>query len=336
VTEVLDLTSSDPSVVEIVSGQDVPSGGAMQSSNYVLGKSPGQATLSFKGRFDDGSVRQASTTVRVGSPDSVKLVATCDDGSSVTNLLVSVGTLNHFELKIYEGAVELQGWLPNAVTADGVTQLYDETGNNPYLWQAPGAPAVLQIQSAIISKVTGTLTAFDPNQVTDIALQPSTDEPRNAFITPGNFRVAHTVSVSGQSICHPFPVEIHGSTPAVCSRPADAVDWTGNNYSTLATALAEGLCTLGVSLPGGPVLANYSFPIFFVSAPPAGLEAETDPCAIEGETACEAGYGKVRLCKSGHWIDQPSCPVDQVCDFVPDTTSGCTAGTVCALCRGLR
>ena len=336
VTEVLELTSSDPSVAEVVTGQDVPGEGAAQSSPFVLGKSPGQATLSFKGRFDDGSERQASTTVRVGSPDSVRLVAVCDDGSSVTNLLVSVGTLEQFNLKIYEGSEELQGWLPNAVTADGVTQVFDQTGNNPYLWRAPGAPAMLQLQSAIVSKVTGTLTAFDPTQVTDITLQPSSDDQRNAFTTPGNFYVEHTISVNGQSICRPFPVELHGSTPAVCSRPPDAEDWTGDNYGTPTTALAEGLCTLGVSLPGGPVLATYSFPIFFVATPPAGLEVLANPCAVEGETACEDGHGKVGLCKSRHWVDQPSCPADQVCDFVPDTTSGCIAGTVCAQCRGLR
>ena len=272
----------------------------------------------------------------MASPDSVQLVATCDDGSSVTNLLVGAGTLNQFNLKIYAGTEELQGWLPNAVTADGVTQLYDETGNNPYLWQAPGAPAVLQLQSAIVSKVTGSLTAFDPSEVTAVTLQPSSDDRRNAFTTPGNFYVAHTISVNGQTICRPFPVELHGSTPAVCSQPADAADWTGDDYTTPASAHAEGLCTLGVSLPGGPVLATYTFPVFFVSAPPAGLEVLADPCAVEGESACEDGRGKVGLCGSRHWVEEPSCPADQVCDFVPDTTSGCIAGTACAKCRGLR
>ena len=74
------------------------------------------------------------------------------------------------------------------------------------------------------------------------------------------------------------------------------------------------------------------------TAPPAGLEGltSTEPCPVEGETACQYGYGQVGLCKSSHWVFQPLCPADQVCDFVPDTTAGCVAGTVCAKCRGLR
>jgi len=338
VTEILELSSSDPSVAEIISGQDVPSGAvAALYPNYVLGKGPGQATLTFKGRFDDGSVRQASTTVQVGSPDSIKLIAVCDDGSSVTNLLASLGAQENFGLQIYAGTEELVGWLPNAVTAGGVTQVYDDWGNNPYLWQAPATPVVLQLQSAIVAKVTGTLTAFGPDQVTDITLQASSDSYRNAFTTPGDFDVSHTVLVNGQSICHPLPVELHSSTPAICSQPTDEDVWIGDQYGTQAAAHAEGLCTLGVSMPGGPVLATYSFPIFFVSAPPAGLEVltDTDPCAVEGETACQVGYGQVGLCKSGHWVEQPFCPADQVCDFVSTTTPGCIAGTVCAQCRGL-
>jgi hypothetical protein len=273
----------------------------------------------------------------VGSPDSIKLIAVCDDGSSVTNLLASLGAQENFGLQIYAGTEELVGWLPNAVTAGGVTQVYDDWGNNPYLWQAPATPVVLQLQSAIVAKVTGTLTAFGPDQVTDITLQASSDSYRNAFTTPGDFDVSHTVLVNGQSICHPLPVELHSSTPAICSQPTDEDVWIGDQYGTQAAAHAEGLCTLGVSMPGGPVLATYSFPIFFVSAPPAGLEVltDTDPCAVEGETACQVGYGQVGLCKSGHWVEQPFCPADQVCDFVSTTTPGCIAGTVCAQCRGL-
>ena len=339
VTEMLELSSSDPSVAEVVAGQNVPTGAATALyPNYVLGKGPGQATLRFKARFNDGSVRQASTTVRVDSPDSIKLLAVCDDGSSVTNLLASLGAQEHFSLQIYAGTEELVGWLPNAVTADGVTQVYDDWGNNPYVWQAPATPVVLQLQSAIVSKVTGTLASFGPEQVTDITLRPSTDTYRNAFTQPGDFNVGHTILVNGQSICHPLPVELHSSTPAVCSGPADELVWTGDEYGAQTAAHAEGLCALGVSMPGLPVLTTQSFPIFFVTAPPAGLEilATTDPCAAEGETACQYGYGQVDLCTSGHWVVQPYCPPDQVCDFVPDTTSGCIAGTVCAKCRGLR
>jgi len=339
VTEMLELSSADPSVFVVVSGQDVPSGAvAALYPSYVLGKGPGQATLKFKARFDDGSVRQASTTVRVASPDRLSMIAVCDDGSSVTNLLASLGAKEQFSLLLYAGTELLVGWLPIAVTADGVTQVYDDWGNNPYLWQVPATPAVLQLQSGIVAKVTGTLTAFGPEQVTDIALRPASDTYRNAFTAPGDFTVSHTILLDGQPICRPLAVELHAMTPAVCSEPAGTTAWSGDKYGTPATAHAEGLCIVRVSMPGLPVVATHSFPIFFVTAPPAGLEGltTTDPCPVEGETACQYGYGQVGQCKSSHWVFQPFCPADQVCDFVPDTTAGCVAGTVCAKCRGLR
>ena len=46
VTEMLELSSSDPSVAEVVAGQNVPSGAATALyPNYVLGKGPGAGVL---------------------------------------------------------------------------------------------------------------------------------------------------------------------------------------------------------------------------------------------------------------------------------------------------
>jgi hypothetical protein len=91
-------------------------------------------------------------------------------------------------------------------------------------------------------------------------------------------------------------------------------------------------------MPGGPVLTTKSFPIFFVSETPSGLETPGfgNPCTVEGGTVCASGYAEVGLCKSGYWVETSTCPSDQICDYVPDTTSGCVGGNVCAKCRGLR
>jgi len=53
------------------------------------------------------------------------------------------------------------------------------------------------------------------------------------------------------------------------------------------------------------------------------------------QVACQYGYGQIGTCQAGHWALQ-SCAPSEVCDFVPDTTAGCVAGTTCAKCRGLR
>jgi hypothetical protein len=340
VTEVLELSSSDPSVVVIITGVDDPRGANGPISNTMVGKNPGQSILTFKGRFSDGTVRQATATVRVKAPDSIKLVAGCG-GPPATNLLALVGTQATFDLEIYAGSEKLVGWLPNAATADGVTQGDGSSDGNHGAWQAPSTPMVLQLQSAVVSKVTGTLTAFGPDQVTGITLESITDDlVRAAYTQSGDyFYVSTSILVQGQSPCNYLPVEIHSSTPAVCSGPAGETVWPGDDSGGGKTVVhAEGDCTLGVSMPGGPVLATKSFPIFFVSEPPSGLQTPGfgTGCTVEGGTACAPGYSEVGLCKSGYWVEKPFCPLDQVCDFVPDTTSDCVAGVVCAQCRGLR
>jgi len=340
VTEVLELSSSDPSVVEIISGADDPRGAIGPYSSTMVGKKPGQSTLMFKGNFSDGSVRQASATVQVKAPDSIKLVAGCG-GPPATNLLTPVDTQAVFDLEIYAGTEKLVGWLPNAATADGVIQGDGSSDGNHDTWQAPSTPTMLTLQSPVVSKVTGTLTAFGPDQVTDFTITVSAfdDLMRAAYTEPGHdFYVQGIILVEGQSPCHNLSVEFHSSTPDVCSGPAGETVWTDSDAgNSTAVVHTEGLCTLGVSMPGGPVLATKSFPLFLVSAGPSGLETPSlgSACTVEGGTACPFTYAEPEVCRSGYWVEKPSCPADQVCDFVSDTTPGCVAGVVCAKCRGL-
>ncbi len=71
-------------------------------------------------------------------------------------------------VEIYAGTEPLVGWLPNAVTGDGV-------------WQSPVMPAVVQLRSAYVANVIGSLTAFTQEQVTDIGMQVYREDTRNAF-----------------------------------------------------------------------------------------------------------------------------------------------------------
>ena len=338
VSEVLELSSSDPSVVEIIDGKDHPAGSSAQYDHYLLGKSPGQSVIRFKGRFDDGSTREASTTVHVKMPDRLKVAPSCTEESSTTNLLTLVGTQESFFLEIYAGTESLAGWLPGAVTADGLTQEYfDVDDRNPYHWQAPSTPVVLQLQSAWALSIEGTLTAFGPDQVTDMTASGSVFQ-RGAFTEPGDFGISTHIRVQGQRTCQELPVELHSSTPAVCSGPAGETTWPGATGGGGAAVHAEGLCTLGFSMPGGPTLTTDNFPMFFVAAWPAGMTtpAIAEPCKLQAATACSPTYEDVTACKGGYWAIVTTCPADQICDFVPDTTAGCKAGTLCAQCRGLR
>jgi hypothetical protein len=348
VTELLELSASDPSVFEVVKAEDTGLGADAIAANYLVGRGPGEATLSFKGRFDDGSVRQATTTVRVKTPDTLKMLTFCDDWSSATTLVLPVQTSQEFAMAIYAGDEQLAGWMPNAVTATGVTQNGEGTtfADRPYfVWQAPDAPVALQLQSAYVSHIIGSLTAFALDQVTDIILDVYQESYRNAFTEPGNLFVATNVGINGQASCRHYPVDLHTSTPAICSGAAGETDWPGDKFNGVVTVHAEGICTLtaswpkaGVTLVPGPVPATRSFPVFLVNQPPSGAESFTSggACTVAGETVCLNGRAGVGLCTSGHWVEQPHCPSDQVCDYLPGSSLGCTSGAVCAGCRALR
>ena len=218
--------------------------------------------------------------------------------------------------------------------------------DRPYfVWQAPDAPVTLQLQSAYVSHIIGSLTAFTLDQLTDIILDVYEESYRKALTKPGNVFVATNVGINGQASCRHYPVDLHTSTPAICSGPAGETDWAGDEFNGVVAVHAEGICTLTASWPKasdtlvpGPVPTTRSFPVFLVSEPPDGAEGFTldGACTVESESVCLNGSVGVGFCKSGHWVEEGHCAADQVCDYLPDSSLGCTSGAVCARCRSLR
>jgi hypothetical protein len=339
ITQLLESRSEDSSVAEVVPGSQHPKADLAARQFYVVGRAVGETSLVFKGMFDDGSVRESRIAVRVEAPDTFK-VADCRQPAS-TNLLVSVGDAETFELQMFSGSQQLSGWLPGAVTADGLTEEFTDSDTMPYEWQAPATPEIVDLQSSILPDLAVTLTAFGPGQVTEIDLESANAPSPAAFTEPGNFFLTAQVRVQGQAPCRPHAVELHSSTPSICSGPSGESVWQVDDAgSALVAVHAEGSCVLGVGLPGGPVLSTRTFPIFFVQPPPPPTDpnAQGDWCPVEGGTACSASSGAVAVCRGSQWTgtDKSYCAANQVCDFVPDTTPGCVRGTSCARCRGLR
>lgn len=337
ITQILESRSEDPNVAEIIPGTDHPEGNLATHQFYVLGKASGQTSLVFRGMFDDGSVRESRIGIRVEAPDTFE-VADCRLPAS-TNLLVSVGDAETWELQMFAGSHQLAGWLPGAVTADGLAEKFNDSDTTPYVWQAPATPVVVDVQSSILPDVNVTLTAFGPGQVTGIDLEADNAPSPAAFTEPGDFFVATKVRVQGQAPCRPLPVALHSSTPSICSGPAGESVWQVIPGSNDVVVHAEGNCVLGVSMPGGQVLNTKTFPIFFVQpAPPSNPNAAENWCPIEGGKTCSANNGAVAVCRNNEWTgtDKSFCAANQVCDFVPDSTPGCVAGASCARCRGLR
>jgi len=258
VAEVLELSSSDPTTVEILPGSGHPRPDVAKSPYYVLGRRAGQSSLVFKGRFDDGTVRVASVVVEVKAATLGKVdFMNCGAGTSTssTNVLTQLGKKSLFDLQLFAGTEQLTGWLPGAVTGQGVTDVSGDGDGNSYAWQAPSAPGVQNLQPGTVPRITGTLTAYGPGQVTSIDLVSRNQGSPAAFITPGDFYVDTRVRLNGEFTftCDRFSVELHSSTPVICSGPAGETVWPGDEYGGAASVHAEGTCTLGVSLPGGRI-----------------------------------------------------------------------------------
>lgn len=338
ITEILDLRSEDPTVLEIVPGTSHPRAGQAKRPFYALGKKPGQASLTFKARFDDGSVRADSAQVMVKSADLAKLVYACR-GEDRNEVLASVGSVQDFEVHLYAGGERLTGWLPDAIAADGVTDVFADMDVNRYSWQAPSVPATQTLRAGAVSRVTGKLTAFGPAQVSSIDIVSRNAGSPAAFAATGQrFYVDTQIRVNGQVPCENTPVELHALTPAVCAGPAGALAWMGDRWGGEATVYAEGSCGIGAALPGGAIFGTKSFPIFFVQSAPTGLKIPGygEACPTEGGTACAYGYSSVGVCTEGRWVSKTSCSAQQTCDYVPETAPGCVSGASCAACRGLR
>ena len=337
VTEVLELRSEHPDIVELLPQASHPRADVAKSPYYILGKKPGEASLTFKARFDDGSVRAASVVVQVKAPDAARLSYSCG-GTDATNILLSLGDKGQFEVELLSANEKLVGWLPGAVAGEGLTDVSADSDATYYEWQAPAVAGVQNLQPGVVRKVAGTMTAFGPGQVTSIDLKSRNEGSPAAFSTGGSFYVNTSIRVQGQSPCQSLPVELHSQTPAICTGPAGETVWMGDTYGGAATVYAEGNCVLGVSMPGGPVLTTKTFPMFFVSGAPAGLDIPGygNACPVAGGTACAYGYSSIGVCKDGRWIEKSTCASNQTCDFVPDSTSGCQSGASCAVCRGLR
>lgn len=337
VTEVLELRSEDPGIVEIVPLANHPRPDVAKSPYYVLGKATGQASLVFKARFDDGTVRADSAVVEVKTPDSARVAFSGCSGETSTNVLAALGEWQPFQLELLAKGEKLAGWLPGAVSGEGVTDMSGDGDRTYYHWQAPATPVVRQLVPGVIRKVTGSLTSFGPGQVTSIDLAALNDYTSASFYAPeALFPVETRVRVNGQLPCQGLPVELHSSTPSICSGPAGEVIWMGDKYGGTATVHSEGACVLGVSMPGSAVLTTKTFPVFLVTRPPTGLKLPGfgEPCPVEGGSAC-AGY-TLALCKAGRWQENGQCSSDQTCDYLPDSAPGCVPGGSCARCRGLK
>ena len=341
VSQVLDFHADDPTVADIVAAKDHPRAPLATHAYYVVGTGAGRTSLVLKAVLAAGSTRDFNTSVRVEAPDAFRVrPTTCYEASAAPDLLASAGSAEGFFLELLAGSEQLTGWLPDAVTADGVTEQFTDEDGNDYVWQAPATAAVLPLQSSIVANIAGQLKGFQPSQVTEIDIGGLNASGSTSYTRAGDLNLSIRMLVGGQAPCHGVPIELHSATPSICSGPAGQAVWQAGPLNGVASVHAEGNCVLaGAAVPGGSPLNTQSIPIFFVQPPPADLPQPPDlglACPVEGATACGGAYLDVLACHDGQWIFHSSCTAGQTCDYVADATAGCLAGTSCAQCRGLR
>ncbi|MGC4094871.1 MAG: hypothetical protein QM756_44530 [Polyangiaceae bacterium] len=329
-----ELSSRDPSVVEIVASADMPFT-ISTAPFFAHGMKPGKATIDFRGSFDDGSVRSTSVELEVRAVDKVVLRNDCL-GLGSTSLVTLPGAEGGFHVDLLGGGATLSGFHPNAVTLiDGLT--LQPTTSATYIWQAPDAPTTIALRSPLFSGVVGTLKAYGPSDVAKLTLEPLNGAPVVATALGQDFYVESTQLVTGIAPCKELPIIFKSDTPAVCSGPHGESVFSANEGSRgLVKVNAEGVCTLRGSVDGERFFDPLTMHVFVVTpredAPVAGFG---NLCSEEGATTCSLGRAEQAICKDGKLHSAKSCGETAVCDFIDPSSAGCV-GEFCAVCRGLR
>jgi hypothetical protein len=332
-----ELSSQNPDIAEVVLAADAPASSA-GVTHYVLGIAPGKATLTFRGTFDDGSVRSGELDLEVRKANRVRMSTTCT-GTETSEVVTKPGGGAHFHLRLFDRETELAGLHPDAIIPiEGVMRSTAFDSDNKFTWAAPSEPVAADIHSGIVAGRVGTLRAYGPADVSDIVVDSANGSSLTTW-TLGPTRISATVKVRGVVPCDVAPVVFRTETPAVCSGPEGAESWPGEDeWGGFAEMKGEGTCRISASADGVRFFRPASFR-FFVVEPPGTekFDGFNEPCAVEGSTSCTYGdNSQVTLCREGRWATKEQCGPTRTCDARDPSLAGCVAGGPCSECRAMR
>jgi hypothetical protein len=332
-----ELSSKNPEIARIVLAEDVPIG-TTSATHFVFGVAPGNATLHFRGTFDDGSVRSTDLEIEVKEAGRSSLRTTCA-GVELAEVLTLPSAEASFEVKLFAGSTELAGFHPDAVASmDGVTPAILGDSRNTFMWAAPPEPTVVEVHSGFLPGRVGLLRAYAASEVSDVVVK-SPNGTSLILWAPGSVGIQAATWVRGVEPCDAAPVVFKTETPAVCSGPDGAETWPGETeYGGFVEMNAEGVCRISAAADGVRFFSPTSLRMFIVTEPGAErFDGFDQPCAVEGSTSCTYGdTSQVTLCRNGRWVSRETCGPARTCDARDPALGGCVAGGPCSECRAMR
>jgi hypothetical protein len=332
-----ELSSQNPEVAQIVLAADSPAANDA-ASRFIFGVAPGKATLTFRGTFDDGSVRSAELELEVKQADRAVMSTSCT-GTKTSEVITRPGGGAYFDVALFDHGTELAGFHPDAVVPmEGVTRSTAVDSVNRFTWTAPLEAGVFDVLSGLQPGRLGTLRAYGPSDVSDIVV----DSPNGTSLNTwqlGRTRISATTKVRGVVPCDVSPVVFRTETPAVCSGPDGAETWPGEDeHGGFVEMNGEGTCRVSGSADGVRFFRPASLRFFVVQEPgEEHFDGFNEPCAVEGSTSCTYGdTSQVTLCREGRWVSGDRCGPTRTCDARDPSSSGCVAGGPCSECRAMR
>jgi hypothetical protein len=330
------ISSKDAAVARVVVAKDLPVPFGNEEY-YLLGVAPGATTIMARGRFDDGSIREAEVEVEVRTADQAKLISpACQSGESDT-VYVSPGGSGSFAIQLLAAGVELRGCRPRVLDPLPGVVTFCDNERTFFGWSAPAAGTDVDLRSPLVGGSVGRLKAYLPRDVGDVQIESLNRSPL-VVSAEGAFPVTVKMFVDNVAPCESPPGVLQTLTPDVCSGPDGARVWPGDSrFGGEVVPHAEGVCTLRASADGQRFFEPVDFTLFMVTAPDKGTEyaGVGNPCKKEGATTCSYGLGATAICHQGYWRDQRICAARQVCEFRA-MGAACTSGALCAECRDLR
>lgn len=332
VDELLLFESDHPNVVELVDADTLLPTSSIQPQMAIHALAVGDATVRARGKFSDGTEREATLGVSVRKITKVRLDTVCQ-GDKSGPFYMTCGSKVDFQVFMYSGDQPMQGHLPTLLSGADLSIL-PEGDLNYYEWNPTSCPEQVTVSSDFNSTMKAVFSTFGATDVSAIHFDYPFDLPTRLY-GPDTIRVGVASYVSGHLTCDGVAPVVRAFTPEVCTGAAGQLQWTAGNDIEVAV-LREGTCTLTVETPGGVLLAPFTVDAFIVRAPQDELMVSMgDRCYTEGQAVCDVYRTATLVCSNGHWARTTVCATKQICDYVPVGGPGCSSAADCPACRNL-
>jgi hypothetical protein len=334
VDELLLFESDHPDVVALVDPQTLLPSSTIAPQMAIKALAVGGATLRARGKFSDGTEREAKLDVTVRKVTRVRLNDTCE-GDRSGPFYLRCGEKVDFEVLIYDGEQPMQGHLDTLLQGQDLTP----AGGGDYTrfeWKPTSCPEQTTVTSAFDPTLNALFATFGPADVETVKFDYFSDLPTYLY-QPGSINLRVRPYVNGHQTCSSIAAAARTATPDVCTGPGGESEWSGDDSGSVEIRVSrEGSCSLLVGAAGGALATPFSVDVFLVGTiPDEPRVSEGSDCFVEGQVICDTYRSMTLVCSKRSWKRASTCAAKQICDYLSAGSGGCAGPQDCVLCRDL-